>query len=120
MGGDVDRGVIAAADSNARAANVVIQLCEWDARHLPIAAASIHRIVCNLPWGREVEVDTHVQPLYRQILSAMRTVLASEGRVVLLTNAPRLIKPEGYRCDQEIEISLFGQTPTIMRLQPAP
>jgi tRNA (guanine6-N2)-methyltransferase len=118
VGGDIDRAVIGAASSNAQAADVAIQLCEWDAQQLPIAAASVDRILCNLPWGREVEVATQVKALYRQMLSQMHKVLSPNGRMVLLTNAPHLVNLEGYRCEEEIEISLFGQTPTILLLGP--
>lgn len=120
VGGDIDRTAIDAANSNAQAADVSIELCEWDAQQLPLAAASVDRILCNLPWGREVEVTTQVKALYRQILSQMQQVLAPNGRMVLLTNAPHLVNLEGYRCEEKIEISLFGQTPTILLLVTEP
>jgi len=116
VGGDIDRAVIDAANSNAQAAEVAIQLCEWDAQQLPIAAASVDRILCNLPWGREVEVATQVRVLYQQMLRQMQKVLAPNGRMVLLTIAPHLVNLEGYSREKEIEISLFGQTPTILLL----
>jgi len=119
-GGDIDPDAVAAAGINARAADIALQLHQWDAQRLPIATASVDRIICNLPWGRKVEVTTRVQALYERILSEMQRVLVPNGRILLLTNAPRLVGLEGLHCDQEIEISLFGQNPTILKLRPAP
>jgi 23S rRNA G2445 N2-methylase RlmL len=114
VGGDSDAMALAAADANMNAAGVSIQFQLWDAQALPMADASMDRIVCNLPWGREVNVDVALASLYRQICAELRRVLAPGGRVALLTNAPQLVKLSGLRCDQNIEIILFGQTPTIL------
>jgi 23S rRNA G2445 N2-methylase RlmL len=105
---------LAAADANTNAAGVSIQFQLWDAQALPMADASMDRIVCNLPWGREVSVNVALQSLYRRIFEELCRVLTPGGRIALLTNAPQLVELSGLRCDQSIEISLFGQTPTIL------
>ena len=114
VGGDIDAMALAAADANMNAAGVSIQFQLWDAQALPMADASMDRIVCNLPWGREVSIDVDLQSLYRRICEELCRVLAPGGRIALLTNAPQLVELSGFRCDQSIEISLFGQTPTIL------
>jgi hypothetical protein len=44
----------------------------------------------------------------------MRRVIAPDGRIALLTSTPHLVDLSDLRCDRQIEISLFGQTPVIM------
>ena len=61
-------------------------------------------------------MPTRVEALYTQVLSEMQRVLAPKGRIVLLTNAPQRVNLEGVHCQEKIEISLFGQNPTIMVL----
>jgi tRNA (guanine6-N2)-methyltransferase len=114
LGGDNDPGALTAAQINSRAAGIVVQLQRWDARVLPVADSSIDRIVCNLPWGREVPVDATLGALYSDICTQMRRVLAPGGRIALLTSAPHLVDLGGLQCTERIEISLFGQTPTIL------
>jgi len=115
LGGDRDPVAVAAAQANARSADVAARLLlRWDAQRLPLADASVDRIVSNLPWGRAVEVDTALASFYQHVCSEMRHVVAPGGRMVLLTNAPHLVSPDGLRCEQRLEISLFGQTPTVM------
>jgi tRNA (guanine6-N2)-methyltransferase len=111
-GGDNDAAAIAAAQANAAAAGVAIRLQLWDAQALPVADASMDRIVSNLPWGRKVSTDAALKSLYHHICAEMHRVLAPGGQIVLLTNAPQLVNLKFVR--QQIEISLFGQTPTIM------
>jgi 23S rRNA G2445 N2-methylase RlmL len=114
VGGDSDVMALAAAAANARAAAVSIPIQVWDAQALPAADASMDHIVCNLPWGREVSVDVALESLYRRICKELCRVLAPGGQITLLTNAPHLVKLSGLQHEQSIEISLFGQTPTIL------
>jgi tRNA (guanine6-N2)-methyltransferase len=114
VGGDNDRAALAAAQTNSKAAGIAAKLQLWDAQNLPMASSSIDRIVCNLPWGREVSVDVALKLLYKHLCEEMQRVLAPGGRIALLTNTPGMVNLFGLRCDEPIEISLYGQTPTIM------
>ncbi len=113
-GGDNDADVLAAAQANAAAAGIASALQHWDAQALPLLDSSMDRIVCNLPWGREVKVDGALKSLYRRIGWEMRRVLAPGGRVTLLTSAPQLVDLPGLGLDRTIEISLFGQAPKML------
>lgn len=119
IGGDHDDNALAAATRNAQAANVTIELHHWDTRALPTPEASIDRIVSNLPWGRQVEVDDNLAAFYQAACQEIERVITPNGRIVLLTNRPELVIFDSYQVEKQIEISLFGQTPTIVALTPA-
>jgi tRNA (guanine6-N2)-methyltransferase len=113
-GGDSDSAAIVAARANVQAAGVAARILSWDAQALPIADASVDCIVSNLPWGRAVRVDAALASFYRRICAEMQRVIAPDGRIALLTSTPHRVDLYGLRCDRQIEISLFGQTPVIM------
>jgi tRNA (guanine6-N2)-methyltransferase len=114
MGGDIDQQAVTAAYLNATQADVDTHIQRWDARALPISDRSVDCIISNLPWGRAVSTDGSLQTLYQEIGDEIERVLAPGGRTVLLTNLPELVRFKRLKCEQKIEISLFGQTPTIM------
>jgi 23S rRNA G2445 N2-methylase RlmL len=114
IGGDLDAAAIAAAHDNALAAGVSIDVQTWDARALPLNNAAVDRIVTNLPWGRQVEVDATLEHFYQEACAEMERVLSGGGRIVLLTNLPNLIDFPTLTVEKQIEISLFGQQPTIL------
>lgn len=113
-GGDSDPAAVQAAQVNCQAAGVSATIQRWQAQALPLASASIDRVICNLPWGRQVQVDGSLTALYRAIFAEMRRVLAPAGRIALLTTLPELIDPLGLTCLERFEISLFGQRPTMI------
>src|SRR5262245_9162043 len=110
----IDLSTVSAARMNARAAGVAANINAWDARALPIPSGSIDRIVSNLPWGRQVTIDSSLALFYRDVCAEMRRTLAPGGRIALLTNAPQLVGFRDLRCDDQLEISLYCQTPTIL------
>lgn len=113
-GGDNSQPALTAARANIAAAGVEISLHCWDACALPLANASVDRVVCNLPWGRQVHVEGTQTMLYEHIIAEMRRVLAPGGHIALLTNAPQEVDTYGLRVVQQLEISLFGQRPSIL------
>jgi tRNA (guanine6-N2)-methyltransferase len=113
-GGDIDLSAVSAARVNVRAAGIAASINAWDARALPIHDGSVERIVSNLPWGRQIAISGALALFYRDVCAEMRRVLAPGGRIALLTNAPQLAQFRDLRQDDQLEISLFGQTPTIL------
>lgn len=114
IGGDIDIEAINVAKANALSANVPIDLRIWDAQKLPLADRSIDRVVCNLPWGRQIVVDDSLRHFYGQICGEIERVLGNGGRAVLLTSTPELVAFKVLRLDEQIEISVFGQNPSVM------
>jgi tRNA (guanine6-N2)-methyltransferase len=113
-GGDIDSAAVSAASLNARAASVAASINAWDARALPFPDCSFDRIVSNLPWGRQITISGDLALFYRDLCAEMRRVLAPGGSIALLTNAPQLVGLQDLRRDNQLEISLYGQTPTIL------
>lgn len=117
QGGDIDAAAVAAARANAEHAGVAATIRRWDARALPLPNAAVDRIASNLPWDRQVSVDAGLAELYGQICQELERVLAPQGRVALLTNTPELLVFDKLSRGEQIEISLFGQTPSIVIFQ---
>ncbi len=112
-GGDIDREAVTAAQINAAEAGVTVDIQGWDARALPVASSSIPYIVTNLPWGRQIAVDDELAAFYSAVCAEFSRVLDSGGRLVILTSTPELLQLTQLRLRDSIEISLFGQKPTI-------
>jgi tRNA (guanine6-N2)-methyltransferase len=112
-GGDCDPDAVAAARANISAAGVSADVREWDACVLSLDDGVFERVVTNLPWGREVQVDAALEAFYRRVCAEIRRVLVPGGRIAVLTSLPHLITFPDLRRDVELEISLFGQTPTV-------
>lgn len=110
LGGDLDLAALAAARINAGGGRVT----QWDARQLPIPAASVARIVTNLPWGRQVTIDAALADFYAEVSREMQRVIKPSGRIAVLTSTPELVALPDLVCTRQIEISLFGQTPSIL------
>lgn len=113
-GGDSSPATIRAAQVNCQAAGIRASIQQWQAQALPLATASMDRVISNLPWGRQVRVDASLAAFYRETFAEMRRVLAPAGRIVVLTSVPQLIDPLDLACVDRFEISLFGQRPTIL------
>ncbi len=113
QGGDYDPSAVAMTRLNADTAGVPARVERWDAQALPIATASVDRVVSNLPWGRQVVVDTSLPTLYQRACEEMERVLVPNGCIVLLTSTAHLLKFSHLQPTIQIEISLFGQTPMI-------
>jgi tRNA (guanine6-N2)-methyltransferase len=113
-GGDINPQAVKAARFNAAQANTTVHFQRWDARALPLSDKSVDRVISNLPWGHAVSTDVALQGLYQEISDEIERVMVSGGKVALLTNLPSLVQFKRLKCKRKIEISLFGQTPTIM------
>ncbi|MFN8418354.1 MAG: hypothetical protein U0528_03775 [Anaerolineae bacterium] len=106
-------------DAYALGGDLVIQnynlpFAQWDVRRLPLPDHSVNCLISNLPWGEQVSVAAPLDRFYHELCSEIARVVAPAGRIVLLTSTPELITLPNYLLEQQIEISLFGQTPTIM------
>lgn len=112
VGGDLagDALQIARADVPIEAAHTA--LFQWNAQRLPFADGSVESVVTNLPWGKQVSSADDLPALYRASFAEMQRVVKPGGVIVLLTSQPELLPQTP---DEQIEISLFGETPKIIK-----
>jgi 23S rRNA G2445 N2-methylase RlmL len=115
FGGDIDMNALLAARINAASAGVQLPLHVWDAQQIPLAGRSVERIVTNLPWGHQVNVEENIPSLYGNICAEIYRIIKMDGRVVVLTNLPHLVQLDDLIKVTQLEISLFGMTPTIIK-----
>jgi tRNA (guanine6-N2)-methyltransferase len=113
VGGDLNSEAVSYAQENARNADVESSVQQWDATNLPLGESAVDCVISNLPWGRQIVVDENLRSLYQRSLAEMRRVVKPEGKILLLTTFPELL---GEVDSEQIEISLYGQNPKIMKL----
>jgi tRNA (guanine6-N2)-methyltransferase len=115
-GGDLDAGAVRAAAANLRRLGPV-QLARWDAARLPLPAASVDRIVSNLPFGKQLGSPEEVGPLYRRVLPELDRVLRPGGRAVLLVSEPALLRAAAqatsWKPERELRIRVLGQAAVV-------
>ena len=113
VGGDIEVEAVQAAWENASWAGVQTQIAAWDAGRLPLIDGSAEAIVTNLPWGRQIAIEQASDEFYAAASAEMERVLAAGGRIVALTGAAEHLVFSRLAMEKSVEISLYGQTPTI-------
>ncbi|MEM7033676.1 MAG: methyltransferase domain-containing protein [Chloroflexota bacterium] len=105
IGGDIRNEVVHITELNARAAKIHLPVYEWDATELPsldefdIAQRQIDKVVCNLPFGKQIGSPAANARLYRNFLAEMSRVVKPFGRLVLLTGDHELLRHELQQSD---------------------
>src|SRR5690606_14247140 len=121
IGGDTSAESLEYARHNAHDAGLGPSV-RWllaDATRLPLPDNSVDGIVTNLPWGRQIPAS--VAALYQAAGRELKRVTRPDGSIVLLM--PDQFQPDlkadhlGWRLRSQTEISLFGQTPSILVFQ---
>ncbi len=92
MGSDRDPAALAAARVNVGARYKPIRLENWDAGALPLADASVDKIITNLPWGLRYGSHGENRKLYPRWFQEFARVLRSGGAMVMLTAEWRLMR----------------------------
>ncbi len=116
LGGDIDAGAVRAASANLRRLGAVF-LARWDATRLPLADASVDRIVSNPPFGKQLGEPEEIGPLYRDMVRDYDRVLRPGGRAVLLTGKAETLRPAvqavGWKSLRRVTVRILGQAATI-------
>lgn len=111
-GGDIDPNAVRAASANLRKFSPDL-LVHWDARRLPIPDASVDRIICNPPFGKQMSTPEEIAPLYRKAIAEWDRVLKPGGRAVLLVADPQplleAIGKAGWSPQKQYRVQVLGQ-----------
>jgi 23S rRNA G2445 N2-methylase RlmL len=95
LGGDIDPAAVRAATANLRRIEGV-RLARWDATALPLAAASVDRILSNPPFGRQLGDPEEIGSLYQVAVREYDRVLRPGGKAVLLVSDLGALKPAAH------------------------
>ncbi|WP_336213657.1 methyltransferase domain-containing protein [Nonomuraea sp. LPB2021202275-12-8] len=118
LGLDHAPGVVATAAANAARAGRQSRLV-WavaDGGRLPVAGASVDRVLVNPPWGRQVPPAGLLARDPGLLWREVRRVLADDGVVVaLLHDLPQ--DPRGFEAVRRVAVSLSGRHPVLTVLR---
>jgi len=111
LGGDLEMAALRAAAHNLRRLGHTV-LARWDARALPLADGSVDRIVCNLPFGRQLLRPQEIGPLYVEVLRDCNRVLRPRGRAVLLVADSQALKQAAtavqWKPERQFRVRILG------------
>ena len=93
QGGDIDKTAIQTTLDNFGKHHKPYEIQQWDARSLPLPKQSVHKVVTNPPWGRQLSAPSELRPLYTSLCKEIDRVLKPSGIAVLLTSEWKTLKP---------------------------
>ncbi|WP_063806820.1 TRM11 family SAM-dependent methyltransferase [Streptomyces regalis] len=118
LGFDLDPAARRAARQNAGPLPVAVE--PGDAGALPVADRSIDRVLCNPPWGEQVDAGGRLAGHPELWWRELARVLTDEGRAIVLL-------PEAHGLGHALalgltpvhvqQLSLFGSRPLLVRLE---
>jgi tRNA (guanine6-N2)-methyltransferase len=117
IGGDMRKEAVTIARQNALSAGIRAVWHVWDARALPLEAASVTRIITNLPFGKQIGTEETNTDLYTALVGEFGRVLAADGVLVTLTSADRLwdriLREHGWWIVKKVVLVVLGQPASI-------
>lgn len=112
LGGDLEASHARAAQVNLRQFNLA-DVRTWDARALPLADASVERILSNPPFGKQMSTPEAIVPLYRESVREMDRVLRPGGKAVLIVSDARALRMAtervGWKEQRHVQLRMLGQ-----------
>ncbi|MFO0805723.1 MAG: methyltransferase domain-containing protein [Gemmataceae bacterium] len=122
IGGDVDANAVFVATQNLAKMNA-IRVYRWDAAALPLATASVDRIISNPPYGKQLSTPEEIGGLYEAAAREWNRVLKPGGRAVLLAmeqdTLNDAIRPYKWNPTRLLKVRLLGQ-PVILSVWQKP
>jgi tRNA (guanine6-N2)-methyltransferase len=117
LGGDIRCGAVETARRNARSAGIEASWRVWDARSLPLEAASVTRIITNLPFGKQIGTHEANVDLYSKLIREFGRVLGADGVLVTLTSDDRLwdslLRERDWQVIKKVVLVVLGQPASI-------
>jgi tRNA (guanine6-N2)-methyltransferase len=115
-GGDLEASALRAAGANLRRLGRAY-LARWDATRLPLASASVDRIVSNPPFGKQLSTPGLIGPLYRRMIAEYDRVLRPAGHAVLLVGDLRplraAVEQVGWKALEQLRVRVLGQPASL-------
>lgn len=122
IGGDIDPNAVFVASQNLGKLGPV-DLARWDATRLPLAAASVDRIVTNPPFGKQLATPDEIPALYEDLIREWDRVLRPGGRGVFLVMEQEALRGplqgRGWGPTRQLKVRLLGQ-PTVLSVWQKP
>ena len=116
IGGDIDPNAMFVTNQNVENVGPAV-LARWDTRRLPLETASVDRIICNPPFGKQLANMDEIPPLYAAAAAEWNRVLKPGGRavfVVMEQDALELpLTANGWKPTRKLKVRILGQ-PAIM------
>jgi len=118
IGGDVEESIIRAAKSNMDASRRSVDLALWNVSAIPLKDRSVDRIVCNLPFGKQVRSRLGNQKLYSNFFREAARIARPGARAVVLTSERELMdeiirRYSSINIERYLRIDLLGLTAYI-------
>jgi tRNA (guanine6-N2)-methyltransferase len=104
IAGDKDKEVLEIAKQNAADSGAQVEFHEWDAKSTGLDEGSVDRIVSNLPFGKQLELEGD---LINHAVKEMVRVLKKGGMIVLLSKE-EIPLPDGVRLKDSLKITNSG------------
>lgn len=118
LGFDLDPAARRAARRNAGPLPVAVE--HGDAGALPVPDRSIDRVLCNPPWGEQVDAGGRLAGHPERWWRELARVLTDEGRAIVLLPEARGLGHAlalGLAPVHVQQLSLFGSRPLLVRLE---
>jgi tRNA (guanine6-N2)-methyltransferase len=112
LGGDIDPNAVFCTGQNlGRRGGIEPE--KWDSTELPVARRTVDRLICNPPFGKQLEKPEDIPELYDNLATEWDRVLKPGGRAVLLVaeqDALRsAIAPHAWRPVKQMKVRVLGQ-----------
>ncbi len=124
LGGDINTEAVRITSQNVKAFNEQshTEIKVWDAINLPVEEKSVDKIICNLPFGKQIEINTSVEEFYDKLVKEFKRVIKDNGTMVLLTsNRDELLgelKKYNLKLKDQHEIAVNGEIAYILVIKP--
>ncbi len=116
LGGDIDPNAMFVTGQNLDKVGPAT-LSRWDARRLPLATASVDRIVSNPPFGKQLETPDLIPPLYAAAAHEWDRVLRPGGRAVFLVADEEPLRlplvAAGWQQTRGLPVRVLGQRAVV-------
>lgn len=117
LGGDIDKNALVAAGTNLKQWRDRPPLVRWDARELPLRQGSVAKILCNPPFGRQLNKPEEISALYADMVAEWQRVLQPGGQAVVLASDIEALQAaaweQGWQQEGLYNIRLLGWPATI-------